>query len=52
MTIMTLADFRADHGDPVGWSVADHDEYTVLSELSPPARLAAELAAQAAGGGR
>lgn len=30
---MTAAEFRATHGDPAGWSTADHEAYDNLATL-------------------
>lgn len=29
---MTAADFRLQHGDPTGWTVADFESYEVLAD--------------------
>ncbi|GHB84791.1 hypothetical protein GCM10010347_64730 [Streptomyces cirratus] len=46
---MTPADFRDIKGDPAGWSPADFDTYTVLSEICPPPHSAREMQEIAAG---
>ncbi|WP_328541087.1 hypothetical protein [Streptomyces sp. NBC_00344] len=37
--MLTLEQFRDDHGDPADWTPADIDSYLVIGEIAPPAPL-------------
>lgn len=34
--MLTLAQYREDHGDPATWTPADIDSYLVIGEIAPP----------------
>ncbi|WP_329078413.1 hypothetical protein [[Kitasatospora] papulosa] len=49
--MLTLDQYRDDHGDPTWWSTADIDSYLVIGDIAPPEPLPytyAEIQAMAA----